>query len=421
MARRRKRALCYAQSGGVTSVINATASEVALTALGLKLPGVLGACNGILGVLEENLVDLRKEKPETLRLLARTPGGALGSCRYKLPQPEDDPELYRRLVDVLFAHDVGYLLYNGGNDSQDTTTKIARGAEALGYDVACIGIPKTIDNDLVGMDSCPGFGSVAKYVATSVAETALDLRSMARTSTKVLVIEVMGRNAGWIAAASGLASEPGDAQLILFPEIPFEQERFLLRLDAKVRRHGCCVVVASEGARRADGTLLAAQESRDAYGHVQLGGVAPRLAALVNDALGHKVHWAVADYLQRAARHIASRTDYDQARKLGAAAVKMALAGESGMIPVVRRISDDPYRWRVEKASAASVANQERALPRRFITKDGYHITEPCRRYLRPLIAGEAPVTYRDGLPEHAALKAEKAKRKLRRWDRAPG
>ena len=412
---RRRRALCYAQSGGVTSVINATAAQVVSTAKKLRLPGILGACNGIIGVLEEEFIDLKRESASTIRLLAQTPGGALGSCRYQLPSPDDDLGVFRRLADVFAAHDIGYLLYNGGNDSQDTTAKIAEGTRRLGHEIVCIGIPKTVDNDLVGMDCCPGFGSAAKYVAVSTAETALDLRSMARTSTKVLVVEVMGRNAGWIAAASGLAFSPGAPQLILFPEIPFESELFLAALDRKVKRHGHCVVVASEGARHADGTLLAASKAKDAYGHVQLGGVAPKLAHLIGQALGHKVHWAVADYLQRAARHIASLTDYEHARELGDHAVRMAVAGETGMMPVVRRISDRPYKWEIAKTPASEIANRERRIPRSYITRDGYHITEPCRRYLQPLIVGEAPVKYRDGLPVHVSLKEERIKRRLPR------
>ncbi len=412
---RRRPALCYAQSGGVTAVINATAHAVvrAARAAGVR---ALGARNGILGILEEELVDLGRESQETIRGLAHTPGGALGSCRHKLPDPDDDLAPHRRMADVFEAHGIRHFLYNGGNDSQDTTMKIARGAERLGRQVTCVGIPKTIDNDLVGMDCCPGFGSVAKYVATSVAETTLDLESMARTSTKVLVIEVMGRHAGWIAAAAGLAAPPGGPHLILFPEIPFEQEAFLKAVDARVRRNGCCVVVASEGARRPDGTLLSEGAGRDAYGHAQLGGVAPLLAGIVNRALGHKVHWAVADYLQRAARHVASRTDHDHARKLGEAAVRMALAGESGMMPVIERVSDDPYRWRVGKIRAADVANRERRVPRGHISRDGFGITERCRRYLRPLIAGEAPVPYRDGLPVHARLSGRTVERLLPAW-----
>ncbi len=412
----RKRALCYAQSGGVTSVINATAASVVQAAVRHRLPGVYGACNGILGVLEENLVDFRKERREAIEELSHTPGGALGSCRYKLPDPEKDMSVYRRLADVFTAHDIGYLLYNGGNDSQDATEKIARGTAMLGHGITCIGIPKTIDNDLVHMDCCPGFGSVAKYVATSVLETALDLKSMSRTSTRILVIEVMGRHAGWIAAASGLASKPGDPHMILFPEIPFEQERFLVELDRMVKRHGHCVVIASEGVSHTDGTPLAAGETRDAYGHAQLGGVAPKLSMRINDTLGHKVHWAVADYLQRAARHVASQTDYDHARKLGEIAVDMAIAGEAGQMPAICRVSDEPYRWKVGKIAAASVANREKRVPRHFMTRNGYHITEPCRRYLRPLINGEAPSPFRDGLPVHAKLEMRKVRRKLGKW-----
>ena len=357
--------LLYAQSGGVTAVINTTAAAV-LSAARARGVRAYAAHNGILGVLREDLIDTGRESAAALRALAHTPGGAFGSCRYKLKTPETDPAAYARLLQVLAAHDIRYFLYNGGNDSADTALKISAYARAGGRDLVCVGVPKTVDNDLAVTDCSPGFGSVAKYTALAVREASLDVASMAESSTKVFVIEVMGRHAGWIAAAAGLAAQqPDDApHLILFPERPFDEAGFLARVEATVARVGWCTVVASEGVRNAEGAFLAEAGTRDAFGHAQLGGVAPLLAALVRQKLGLKVHWALPDYLQRSARHIASRTDAEQAAAVGRAAVEYALAGRSGTMPVIARTGDAPYRWKIVPAALAKVANHEKKLPR---------------------------------------------------------
>ena len=415
------RNIFYAQSGGVTAVINATACGVIETARrhGKRLGKVFAGKNGILGALREALYDTSAETDAAIAALRHTPGGAFGSCRYKLAAGEDGEWQYARLLDVFRAHDIGYFLYNGGGDSQDTANKVAELGKRRGYPITCIGIPKTVDNDLPGTDACPGFGSVAKYVAVAVREAALDIASMHETSTKVFILEVMGRHAGWIAAAGGLAGERRDdaPHLILFPEVAFDPEGFLQRVADTVRRIGYCVVVASEGARHADGTFLAESGSRDAFGHAQLGGVAPRLAKLVSDELGFKHHWAVADYLQRSARHIASATDVEQAYAVGEAAVRFALAGKNAVMPVIVRERDEPYRWHIGETPLARVANRERKLPRAFISSTGYGITAAARRYLAPLIAGEDPPPYRAGLPQYVALRNVLVKPRLPPFD----
>ncbi|HVB83513.1 MAG TPA: 6-phosphofructokinase [Rhodanobacteraceae bacterium] len=407
--------LLYAQSGGVTAVINATAAAVIATARaqGVK---VYAARNGILGALREDLIDTAKESPAAIAALAHTPGGAFGSCRFKLKGIEQDRAHYERLIAVLRAHDIRYFLYNGGNDSADTALKIAEVSRALGYPLGCIGVPKTVDNDLAVTDTCPGFGSVAKYTAVAVREASLDVASMAESSTKVFVLEVMGRHAGWIAAAAGLAGRrPDDApHLILFPEIAFDETDFLARVRAIVARVGWCTVVVSEGLKNAAGQFLAEAGSRDAFGHSQLGGVAPVLAGLVKQKLGLKVHWALPDYLQRSARHLASATDAAQAAAVGRAAVEYALAGRSGVMPVIVRTADVPYRWKIAPAPLTRVANHEKKLPKGYIRKDGYGITAAARRYLAPLIQGEALLPYgRDGLPAYVQLKNTAVARKL--------
>ncbi len=413
--------LLYAQSGGVTAVINTTAAAViaAARARGIK---VYAARNGILGALREDLIDTAKESAAAIAALAHTPGGAFGSCRFKLKGIEQDRAHYERLIAVLRAHDIRYFLYNGGNDSADTALKIAEVSRALGYPLGCIGVPKTVDNDLAVTDTCPGFGSVAKYTAVAVREASLDVASMAESSTKVFVLEVMGRHAGWIAAAAGLAGKrPDDApHLILFPEIAFDEADFLARVRAIVARVGWCTVVVSEGLKNAAGQFLAEAGSRDAFGHSQLGGVAPVLAGLVKQKLGLKVHWALPDYLQRSARHLASATDAAQAAAVGRAAVEYALAGRSGVMPVIVRTADVPYRWKIAPAPLTRVANHEKKLPKGYIRKDGYGITAAARRYLAPLIQGEAPLPYgRDGLPVYVQLKNTAVARKLPAY--APG
>jgi len=408
----------YAQSGGVTAVINASACGVIETARKHRdrIGKVYAGRDGIIGALTEDLIDTSRESARDIAALKHTPGGAFGSCRYKLKGLEENRAQYERLIEVFKAHNIGYFFYNGGNDSMDTAHKVSQIGRKLGYPVICVGVPKTVDNDLPITDNCPGFGSVAKYIAISTREAAMDVASMSRTSTKVFVLEVMGRHAGWIAAAGGLAGErAGDApHIILFPEIPFDKARFLAKVQDTVKRQDYCVIVVSEGTRYADGRFLADAGSRDAFGHVQLGGVGPEVANIVKSALGHKYHWAVADYLQRSARHIASQTDLDQAYAVGEAAVKLALEGRNAVMPVITRVSDSPYRWKVGVAELKRVANREKTMPRSFITRDGFGITAAARRYLAPLIRGEAYPPYRDGMPRYVQLKNKPVARKLK-------
>ena len=399
----------YAQSGGVTAVINASACGVIQAARAAKgrIGKVYAARNGIVGALNEDLIDTSKESARAIAALKHTPGGAFGSARFKLKPIDEDRMQYERLIEVFRAHDIGTFFYNGGNDSMDTAWKLSQIGEQLGYPVACIGVPKTVDNDLALTDNCPGFGSVAKYVATSIREAGFDVASMHSTSTQVFVLEVMGRHAGWITAACGLAAENEDEapQILLFPEVTFDQEKFLARVQQTVKRVGWCAIAVSEGVKDAEGRFLAEGGTRDAFGHVQLGGVGPRIAQMVKEAHGYKFHWAVADYLQRAARHLASKVDVEQSYALGAAAVKLALAGHNAVMPTIERVSDKPYRWKIGTAQLKDVANKEKKMPRNFITRDGFHITDACRRYLSPLIRGEAPPPYRDGLPDYVRLK----------------
>ncbi len=409
----------YAQSGGVTAVINATACGVIETAR--QYPDVFNKVyaghNGIIGALTEDLIDTSFESDEQIAALRHTPGSAFGSCRYKLKSIEENRAEYERLIEVFDAHDIGYFFYNGGNDSQDTANKVSQIGEHLGYPIQCIGIPKTVDNDLPITDNCPGFGSVAKYVAVSTREGALDVASMCETSTKIFVIEVMGRHAGWIAAAGGLAKErEGDApHIILFPEVPFDKEKFLSKVRQSVKQTGHCVIVVSEGAQYEDGQFLADAGGKDAFGHTRLGGVAPFIASMIKDELGYKYHWAVADYLQRSARHIASATDVEQAYAVGRAAVEMAVEGKNAVMPTIVRNPGPVYSWSIGEARLADVANVERKMPMEFISDDGFGITQACRDYLEPLIQGEAYPPYRNGLPMIARLKKRKVTRKIAR------
>ncbi len=407
----------YAQSGGVTSVINGSAAGVIETARKHKdrIGKVLAGRNGILGALHEELIDTSRESAAAIAALRHTPGGAFGSCRYKLKSLEQDRAQYERLIEVFRAHDIGYFFYNGGGDSADTCLKVSQLSATLGYPLQAIHVPKTIDNDLPITDNCPGFGSVAKYVAVSTREASLDVASMASTSTRVFVLEVMGRHAGWIAAAAALADSKDQPLplLILFPEIPFDQPRFMAAVKAKVDAHGYCTVVVSEGLHTADGKFVADQGLRDAFGHAQLGGVAPVVAGLVKDQLGLKIHWAVADYLQRSARHIASKTDVLQAYAVGKAAVELALKGANSVMPAIVRTSEKPYRWKIEVADLAKVANREHKMPRDFITADGFGVTAAGRRYLSPLIQGEDFPPFKDGMPQYVSLKNVAVRKRL--------
>lgn len=407
----------YAQSGGVTAVINASAAGVIETARKhkAKVGKVLAGRNGIIGALTEDLIDTSRESARSIAALKHTPGGAFGSCRYKLKPFEKDPAQYERLIEVFRAHDIGYFFYNGGGDSADTCLKVSQLAQKLGYPLQAIHVPKTVDNDLPITDNCPGFGSVAKYVAVSTREATLDVASMALTSTKVFILEVMGRHAGWIAAAGGMASSPELEQpiVILFPEVAFDQAKFLARVDAAVKAHGYCSVVVSEGVKGADGKFLSDQGLRDAFGHAQLGGVAPVVAGIVKNELNLKYHWAVADYMQRAARHIASKTDVAQSFAMGKAAVEFALKGHNSVMPTVQRVSNKPYKWKVGMAALDRVANVEKMMPADFITADGFGITEKCRQYLAPLIQGEDYPPYRNGLPDYVRLKNVAVPKKL--------
>ena len=407
----------YAQSGGVTAVINASAAGVINTAALFpeKIGKVYAGQNGILGALREELIDISLESQASIDGLMTTPSGAFGSCRYKLKGIDENRAEYERLIEVFKAHNIRYFFYNGGGDSADTCQKVSEIGAKMGFPLQAIHVPKTIDNDLPFTDNCPGFGSVAKYVALSTREAAFDIASMCATSTKVFILEVMGRHAGWIAGASGLASrsEAEAPHIILFPEIAFDEARFLSKVKETVEKFGFCVIVASEGTQTADGQLLSGSTSRDAFGHVQLGGLAPKLANIIKQAHGYKYHWAVADYLQRSARHIASQTDLEQAYALGESAVNLAMDGKNALMPTIVRVSDSPYEWTISTAPLEEVANQEKMMPKSFFSEDGYGITDEARRYFQPLIMGEAYPNYRDGLPDYVTLEKHLVEKKL--------
>jgi len=413
----KNRNVLYAQSGGVTSVINATAAGVLEAGRKSKRIGkIFAAKNGILGALNEEIIDTSFESDKEISRLKHTPGGVFGSCRYKLQDPRSNQREYKRLLDVFLAHNIGYFFYNGGGDSQDTANKIVNFTKDMGFPVQCIGIPKTVDNDIPFTDNCPGFGSVAKYIAISTKEAGLDVASMAETSTKVFILEVMGRHAGWIASAAGLAQEKeGDPpHLILFPEIAFNKKKMISKVRATVKKHGYCVLVVSEGVRNSKGKFLADADTKDAFGHKQLGGVAPKIASIINSSLGYKYHWAVSDYLQRSARHIASQTDLEQAYSVGKSAIDFVLKGENAVMPIIKRKKTKKYSWEIDKVALSKVANKEKKMPRSYITKDGFGITESCKKYLRPLIQGEAYPPYRNGMPVTANLKNKLLKKKLK-------
>ena len=412
----------YAQSGGVTSVINASACGVieSIRENRSTFGKLLAGANGILGALNEELIDTSLETKAAIANLRYTPGGAFGSCRYKLKSFEENEREYRRLIDVFRAHDIRYFFYNGGGDSQDTANKVSELGEKLDFPVQCIGIPKTVDNDLPHTDCSPGFGSVAKYIAISTKEAALDIQSMCATSTKVFVLEVMGRHAGWIAASSVLArEEEADApHIVLLPEIPFSKKSFLKKVNRTVKEKGFCVVVVSEGVRDSKGKFLSdSAAGKDAFGHLQLGGVAPVIANMVTDNLGFKNHWAVADYLQRSARHISSGVDVEQAYQVGRAAVKFALQGKTAVMPTIIRKNDQPYRWSIGEVKLSKVANIEKKMPRSYIDADGFNITKKGRNYLAPLIKGEDFPKFQNGMPVYAKLRRQLVAKKLnQKW-----
>ena len=418
MARAAKKNAFYAQSGGVTAVINASACGVIETARKHKdkIGKVYAGRNGIIGALTEDLIDTSKESARDIAALRHTPSGAFGSCRYKMKSLEANKREYERLIEVFKAHNIGYFFYNGGGDSADTCLKVSQLSKATGYPIQAIHVPKTVDNDLPITDNCPGFGSVAKYIAVSTREASFDVASMAKTSTKIFVLEVMGRHAGWIAAAGGMASTE-DTELpivILFPEVVFNQAKFLKVVKEQVNTFGYCSIVVSEGVHDRSGKFLADQGLKDAFGHAQLGGVAPVIANMVRDKLGYKYHWAVADYLQRAARHIASKSDVEQAYAMGKAAVELALAGKNSVMPTIVRSSNSPYRWKVGEAKLSRVANVEKMMPKSFISKDGFGITKKCRDYLEPLMRGEDYPPYgKDGMPKYVQLKNVAVSKKL--------
>ena len=409
----------YAQSGGVTSVINASAAGVIETARQHKdkIGKVFAGRNGIIGALTEDLIDTDLESAEDIAALKNTPSGGFGSCRFKLKSLEDNKREYERLIEVFKAHNIGYFFYNGGGDSADTCFKVSQLSEKMGYPVQAIHVPKTVDNDLPITDTCPGFGSVAKYIAVSTLEASFDVRSMAATSTKIFVIEVMGRHAGWIAAAGALVEDQNIPVLTLFPEVEFDKDKFLAAVDAKVKEHDFCTIVVSEGCHWPDGTFLAEQGTRDSFGHAQLGGAAPVVANMIKEALGYKFHWAVADYLQRAARHLASESDVEQAYALGKAAVEKALEGKNSIMPTVVRESSSPYKWSIGEAPLSEVANVEKMMPMDFISDDGYGITDKCKEYLYPLIQGEAYPPYENGMPKYVTMKGISVEQKLEKFE----
>lgn len=408
----------YAQSGGVTSVINASAAGVIETARKFpkKIGKVFAGKNGILGALEENLIDTSQESAKQIELLKYTPGGAFGSARYKLKGIQENRKEYERLIEVFKAHDIGYFFYNGGGDSMDTAHKVSQIGSEMNFPIASIGIPKTVDNDLPITDTCPGFGSVAKYIAVSTNEASLDVLSMAETSTKVFILEVMGRHAGWIAAASGLISNTRNdpPHIILFPEIPFNKKDFLKKVEKSVKQNSYCVIVASEGARYKNGKFLADSGNKDSFGHKQLGGVAPVLAEMVKSSLGYKYHYAIADYLQRSARHLSSEVDLKQAYAVGEAAVKSAIKGEQSKMMTIVRKSNKPYKWTIGSTDLGNVANNEKMMPKKYITSNGYGITKACKEYMMPLINGEAYPPYKGGLPVFCELKNKLVPKRLK-------
>jgi 6-phosphofructokinase 1 len=411
--------LLYAHSGGVTAVINASAAAViaAAHARPERVGKVFAARRGILGVLAEDLYDTEAFDEEALARLMLRPGGAFGSCRFDLPS-EDGQRVTDRLFEVFAAHDIGYFLYNGGNGSMDAVARLHDAARERGYPLVCVGVPKTVDNDIVGTDCCPGFGSAAKYLATSMLEAGLDIASMVGSRGSVFVMEVMGRNTGWLAAATALAAngDPDAApHIVLVPEATFDEEAFLAEVRRVTERLGYCAITVAEGIRRPDGSLIM-EKSRDPRGYVQLGGAGSAIARMIHERLGYKHHWAIPDYLQRSAGHWLSAVDHAQAVAVGRAAVELALDGHGGVFPAIRRLADAPYHWEVAEEDTGRIANLERRLPPAFVRADGLHVTQAACDYIRPLIQGEVAQATRDGLPDYGPLPLVMVPRRLARW-----
>ena len=415
-----KKNIFYAQSGGVTPVINATAAGLIdyVSRNKASFGKLFVGKNGIAGALNEELIDISKEKSSELKKLVHTPGGAFGSCRIKLKDPVKNEKEFRRILEVFKAHNIGYFFYNGGGDSQDTTLKISNYCKANNYDITCIGLPKTIDNDLPVTDNCPGFGSVAKYIATSTLEASLDVASMANSSTKVFILEVMGRHAGWLAASAGVIKESKSMppHLILLPEVIFDENKFLKETKTIVKNYGYCVIVASEGIKNKKNQFIASSASKDSFGHAHLGGVAPKLANIISNKLSYKVHWAVADYLQRAARHLGSSVDVKQAYAIGFKALHYAKKGVDGVMLTIKKQKAKTYKWEIKYTKLQNVANFEKELPKSFIAKDGFGITSICKSYIKDLISGEDFPPYKNGVPDYAKLKLPLVKKKLKKF-----
>ena len=410
----------YAQSGGVTPVINATAAGV--IAGYLKNKKVFGKLyigkNGILGALKEELIDVNNENTKELDLLKYTPGGAFGSCRLKLKDFKKSKKDFDRIYDVFKAHNIRYFLYNGGGDSQDTTNKISKYFSNQKYPLVCLGLPKTIDNDLPVTYTCPGFGSVAKYIATSTLEASLDVMSMSQTSTKVFILEVMGRHSGWLAASSGVikSNQSDPPHIILFPERKFDKTEFLKKVKNAVSKYSYCVVVASEGIQDKKGKFISDSGEKDSFGHAQLGGVAPMLSNMIMNNLKLKVHWAVSDYLQRAARHISSSVDVDQAYKLGTESVELAKKNITDVMLTIEKKKSSKFKWSIGTTKLDNVANIEKKLPKNYIKSNGYEITAACKKYISNLIEGESFPIFKNGYPLYAKMKCKLIKKKLRKY-----
>ena len=411
----------YAQSGGVTPVINATASGLIEHFFKNKkyFGRFYAGKNGILGALNEELIDITSENKMELKLLSKTPGGAFGSCRLKLKDYVKSEREFQRIYEVFKAHNIRYFFYNGGGDSQDTTNKISKFFKIKGYAISCIGLPKTIDNDLPITYCCPGYGSVAKYIATSTLEASLDVKSMSQTSTKVFILEVMGRHAGWLAASSGIiktkAEEP--PHIILFPEVEFKQTDFLRKVRGVINKYGYCVIVASEGIKSKN-KFISDSGLKDSFGHAQLGGVAPVLSNMITSKLNIKVHWAVSDYLQRSARHIGSRVDVEQAYMLGKSGIDYAKKNITDvMLTIIRVNNKSKFQWKVSHTPLDNVANQEKMLPRNFIKSNGYEISKSCRSYITDLTQGEDYPSYANGFPRYANLNCKTIKKKLKKFN----